>query len=472
MSDFQLPNELPDHPWIQTFKWLKDPLGYMEECAKNYGDVFTLKIGPLFKPQVFVSNPQGIQQIFTTDPKQLDSGLPAGAGSPFLGTNSLLSLEGKTHQRQRKLLTPPFHGERMLTYGELISDITDKVTSEWPIGEVFPVLSAMQEISFQVILKAVFGLKDGERYDQLKESLIAILNPKRPLFRAAALMFPFLRQDLGAWSPWGQYLRLRQQMDDLIYAEIHDRRSQLDPSRTDILSLMMAARDEDGEPMSDVELRDQLITLLVAGHETTASSLGWALYWIHSQTGVREKLLQELDSLGENPDPNNIFRLPYLNAVCSETLRMYPVAMLGLNRLVKSPLKIGGYEFEPGTILVPSIYLTHHREDLYPNSKEFNPERFIERQFAPHEFLPFGGGNRRCIGLAFALFEMKLVLANVLSNYEMEMANSQPVQPIRKGLLSAPGGGVQMIVKQKREKKQPTLQTTDLRLTAPLQDTL
>jgi cytochrome P450 len=454
----QLPAGPQTHPWIQTYQWLKNPLGYMEECAKKYGDTFTLRVGPLFKPQVLISHPQGIQQIFTTDPKQLDSGAPAGSGAPLLGPNSLLSLEGKTHQRQRKLLTPQFHGERMLTYGELINDITKEVTSQWQIGEVFPVLSSMQEISFQVILKAVFGLKDGERCQKLKENLIGILNPKRPLLRVAMIMFPFLRKDLGTWSPWGRYLQLRQQLDELIYAEIQERRSQSDPSRTDILSLMMAIRDEAGEPMTDIELRDELMTLLVAGHETTASSLAFALYWIHSQPGIYEKLLAELDSLGENPDPNAIFKLPYLNAVCSETLRFYPVAMLGLNRLVKSPLEISGYKFETGTIVIPCIYLTHHREDLYPDPQQFKPERFLERQFTPYEFLPFGGGNRRCIGMAFALFEMKLVLANVLSNWHLELAETEPVKPIRKGLLLGPGGGVKMVVKGKRLQNQPVLE--------------
>jgi cytochrome P450 len=430
----------------------------MEECAKSYGDIFTLRVGPVFKPQVLISNPQGIQQIFTTDPKQLDSGAPAGTGTPLLGPNSLLSLEGKTHQRQRKLLTPQFHGERMLNYGELIGDITQQVTTQWQIGKSFPILSSMQEISFQVILKAVFGLKDGERYEKLKENLIAILNPKRPLVRVTMMMFPFLRQDLGAWSPWGRFLRLRQELDDIIYAEIHERRSQLDPSRTDILSLMMGARDEVGEAMTDVELRDELMTLLVAGHETTASSLAFALYWVHSQVGVHEKLLAELDSLGETPDANAIFKLPYLNAVCSETLRLYPVAILGLNRLVKSSLEIADYKFEPGTIIVPCIYLTHHREDLYPDSQQFKPERFLERQFSPSEFLPFGGGNRRCIGMAFALFEMKLVLANVLSNWHLELAESEPVKPVRKGLLLGPGGGVKMILKGKRLQNHSVLQ--------------
>lgn len=454
MPALQLPDGPQTHPWVQTYRWLTSPLEYMEECAKSYGDLFTLTLGPVFKPQVFVSNPQAIQEIFSTDPKYLDSGTAAGIQAPLLGNQSLLALDGKPHQRQRKLLAPPFHGERMLAYGELIREITQQVTDKWQVGETVSMLSSMQEISFQVILKAVFGLAEGERYEQLKDLLITILNPKKPALRALILLFPSLRRDLGAWSPWGEFLRLRQQIDKLIYAEIAERKAEVDSSRTDILSLMMATRDEAGEPMTDVELRDELMTLLIAGHETTATSLTWAMYWIHKQPQVREKLLQELETLQERPEPNSIFRLPYLNAVCSETLRIYPVAINTLNRLVKAPLKIGGYEFAPGTLLIPSVYLTHHREDLYPDSFAFKPERFLERQFSPFEYLPFGGGNRRCLGMAFALFEMKLVLATVVANWEMELTDSQPVQPVRKGLLFGPKGGVPMLIKGRRKQNQ------------------
>ncbi|BAZ28506.1 cytochrome P450 [Cylindrospermum sp. NIES-4074] len=460
MSALNLPKGPQTNLWLQTFKWVTSPLEYLETCTKSYGDIFTLRLGPTFTPRIFVSNPQAIQQIFTTDPKYLDSGTAAGLDLPLLGQNSLLGLEGKPHQRQRKLLTPPLHGERMLAYGELIRDITEQVTNQWQDGKPFSVLSSMQAISFRVILKAVFGLEDGPRYQKLEELLIAILNPKRPVVRAIMFLFPFLRQDFGPRSSWGNFLLMRQQIDEIIYAEIQERRSQPDSSKTDILSLMMAARDEAGEPMTDVELRDELLTLLVAGHETTASSLAWAFYWIHSLPQVREKLLQELDSLGEIPDANAVLRSPYLNAVCSETLRLYPVAAFGLSRLVKAPLEIAGYNLEPGTVVIPCIYLTHHREDLYPNSKQFQPERFLERQFTPYEYLPFGGGNRRCIGMAFALFEMKLVLANVLSSWQLERADSNQVLPIRKGLIFGLSDGVQMRVTGKRSQNQPIRQTT------------
>jgi unspecific monooxygenase len=460
MSNLKLPDGPKTHPWIQTYQWLKDPLGYMEECTEKYGDIFTLRVGPVFKPQVFISNPQAIQQIFTTDTKQLDSGAPAGIQAGLLGKKSLLALEGKPHQRQRKLLMPPLHGERMLSYGDLIREITQEVTNKWQIGEPFNILSSMQEISFEVILKAVFGLREGPRYQELKKLLLKILNPKQPFVRGLLLVFPLLQKDLGAWSPWGKFLRLTDQINKLIYTEIKERQENPDPSRTDILSLMMATKDEEGQPMTDVELRDELMTLLVAGHETTATSLTWALYWIHHLPQVREKLLQELDNLGQQPDANEIFKLPYLNVVCSETLRMYPVAMLALNRLVKSPLEVMGYNLEPGNLVVPCIYLTHHREDLYPDSKQFKPERFLERQFSTSEFLPFGGGNRRCIGMALALFEMKLVLATVLSQWQMELADTEPVKPARKGALLGTGSGVKMVVRGRREQQPRVFETS------------
>ena len=460
MAALKLPNQPQTLPLRHKIQWITKPLDFLETYAQHYGDIFTVPVGLGSEPLVFISNPQAIQEIFSTDPKQLDSGEAAGIRLPLLGEQSLLALDGERHKRQRKLLTPPFHGERMLAYGQLIRNITLTVTKQWTIDKPFSVRSSMQAISFEVILKAVFGLTDGSRYEKLKEVLIARLNPKQPLLQTLTLLFPALQRDLGQWSPWGRFLRQRQQMDALIYAEIAERREQLDPSRTDILSLMMAARDEAGESMTDVELRDELMTLLVAGHETTATSLAWAFYWIHRLPEVRQKLLQELDALGDNPDPNTIVRLPYLNAICQETLRVYPVVMFALPRLVKLPLQIGGYQFEPGTRLSPCIYLTHLREDLYPEPKRFKPERFLERQFAPYEFLPFGGGNRRCLGMAFALFEMKLVLATVLSHWQMELAGSKSIEPVRRGALLAPSEGVPMVVKGIRPENQLILYST------------
>ena len=275
----------------------------------------------------------------------------------------------------------------------------------------FAVRPVMQSISLQVILKAVFGLDSGQRYDQLRQVLCQMLDVFGSPVGAMLLFYPFLQKDWGAWSPWGRFLRLRQQIDDLIYAEISDRHTQPNAEGTDILSLLMAARDPEGQPLSDIELRDELITLLFAGHETTASALAWALYWITYLPDVRTQLLAEIDALDDkaNLDPMTIARLPYLSAICQETLRLYPIAITAFPRVVKQPMTIAGYALESGTVIMPSIYLAHHRAAVYPEPKQFRPERFLERQFSPYEYLPFGGGDRRCIGSAFALFEIDLL---------------------------------------------------------------
>lgn len=450
----------PDGPQtptlLQIIQWSTRPLEFMETCADRYGDCFSAKLGSS-STFVFFSNPQAIEKILTADPKIF------GVNSilrPTVGDNSLILLEGDRHSSQRQLLMPPFHGERMRAYGQLIFQIAEQVTNQWTEDSIITIRPFMQQISLEVILQAVFGLNQGQRCQQLKPLLISLLDfTTSPLIFTLAF-FPALIQDLGPMSP-GRYFALqKQKIDQLIYAEIHERREQPDPSRFDILTLLLSARDEAGQPMTDEELRDELITLLLAGHETTAIALTWALYWIHYLPEVKEKLLKELDTLGLDPDPSAINRLPYLNAVCSETLRIYPIILLTTPRILKSPLQIMGYELEPGTVISPCIYLTHHREDLYPQSKQFKPERFLERQFSPYEYLPFGGGNRRCIGAAFALYEMKLVLATILSRFELALAEPRPVRPVRRGVAMAPADGVRMVLKGQRQDKTRSPQNT------------
>jgi cytochrome P450 len=328
--------------------------------------------------------------------------------------------------------------------------------SQWKMGEPFRVRPSMQEISLQVILSAVFGLHEGERFQALRQLLSSLLDSIGSPLSSSLLFFRWLQKDLGSWSPWGRFVRQRQQIDQLIYAEIEQRREQGDHSRGDILSLLMSARDETGQPMTDEELRDELLTLLFAGHETTASALVWALYWIDHLPEVREKLLSELDALPRDSDPSEISRLPYLSAVVSETLRIYPIAITSFARILKSPFEVMGYQFEPGTALVPVIYLTHRRPDIYPEPERFKPERFLERQFSPYEYLPFGGGNRRCIGLAFAQFEMKLVLATILSRFQLSVSDRRPIKPVRRAVTVAPPGGMRMVATQRQPQKAPS----------------
>lgn len=459
----QLPNPLKTPSLVQQIKWVADPVGYMEKAAQQYPDIFTGRIVGFGDTFVFVNHPQGIQEILNNDRKKFTApGEFNAIGQPIFGDSSIAMLSGASHKRRRQLLMPPFHGERMRAYGQLICNLSEKVFSQLPQEKCFSACVPMQDIALQVILQAIFGLHEGERYEKIKHLLALLLDVFQSPLTSSFLMFPFLQKDLGAWSTWGKFLRLRQQIDDLLYAEIAERRKQLDPNRIDILSMMMSARDEEGEAMTDQELRNELITLMFASHETTAMSMAWGLYWIHYKPEVRSKLLEELESLGDSPDPMSIFRLPYLTAVCNESLRIHPVLMLTLPRVVQEPLELLGHPLEPGTVVAGCIYLAHRREDLYPEPEQFKPERFLERQFSPYEFLPFGGGARRCIGDALALFEIKLVLATILSSYRLALADPKVERLQRRGVSLGPANGVKMIItgQHAHRKSLATLATT------------
>ncbi|MDM9382424.1 cytochrome P450 [Chlorogloeopsis sp. ULAP01] len=435
-------------PLIQLSLTLFRPLETLEEYQKRYGDIFLSKLIGLGQ-FVVLSHPQAIQEIMAADPKVFKSGSANQLLHPLVGDDSMLLLDSDRHQSQRRLLNPAFHGERMRAYGKLICEITEQVTSDWTVGKSFIARPTMQKISLRVILKAVFGIDEGERFEELQRFLSGMLDTFDSPLKSSFLFVKALQKDLGAWSPWGQFVRKREQVNKLIYAEIQERRQQPHLNGEDILSLMMSARDEAGQPMTDRELRDELMTLLFAGHETTASALAWALYWIHKLPTVRDKLLRELESIGEDKDASEITRLPYLTAVCQETLRIYPIALFTFSRILQAPFQVMGYDFEAGTRFSPCIYLIHHREDIYPEPKQFKPERFLERQFSPYEYLPFGGGNRRCLGMAFAMYEMKLVLATILSRWQLSLADNHPVCPVRRGVTTTPAGGVRMVVTAK-----------------------
>jgi len=448
---------------IQVLNWIFRPMPYMVECAKKYGDVFALKLQGNLPPMLFVYSPEAMQQVLGNDQKELEA--PGDLNSIFqylLGKNSVISLSGKAHQRQRQLIMPPFHGERMRTYAELIENITIKVFNQQPKNQSFNIRNITQDITLQVMMEAVFGLYEGERAEKLKHLLCAILEQGGTPWRVIFLYFPKLKETFGISEIWKRQMKKQQQADQLIYQEIKERRENFDPKRTDILNLLMSAEDENGQPMTDAELRDELMTLLVAGHETTATAISWAFYWIHKFPEVKEKLLAELDSLGENYDSNTVFKLPYLTAVCNETLRICPVGMLTFPRRVKTPISLCGYQLEPGTIVMGSIYLAHHREDTYPEHEKFRPERFLEKQFSPYEFLPFGGGARRCIGLAFAQMEMKLILAKVLKTWSIKLVDTHEIKPKRRGLVTGPSSPITLEIQNVRQPKSAILEAAAL----------
>nr|WP_041238073.1 cytochrome P450 [Gloeothece citriformis] len=440
--------------FLQQINWAFDPVSYLETNHQKYPDLFFTQAASGNYPIVYISHPQGIQQILTNDKKLfLASSETNDIFRPLLGDYSLILLEKEPHQQRRQLLAPPFHGERLYSYGQSICRITQEVMNRLGVGNQFTARKITQSITMQVILEVVFGIYEGERYQQLKTLLGKMLDIFNSPVSSAFLLFSALQINLGSWSPWGQFLRQRAKIDELIYQEIAERRANFDPNATDILSLLMSVRYEDGQPMTDKELRDELMTLLVAGHDTTATAMAWGLYWIHHLPEVKEKLLQELATLGNNPDPMEMVRLPYLSAVCNETLRITPVAMLTFPRIAQEPVEVMGYTIEPGTAVLGCMFLTHQREDLYPNPKQFKPERFLENKYSPYEFIPFGGGARRCVGDALAPFELKLVLGTIMSNYELSLADNRPEKLQRRGLTLGPARGVKMIFNGKRQQK-------------------
>ena len=444
---------LPDGPkspaLLQLIQWIVDPLKYLETNAHKYGDMFTVHMTG-FPTYVIISHPQAVKELFTADVKQFDAGRTNGILMSLLGDNSIVALDGDRHKRKRKLLMPPFHGERLQFYSQTICEITQKIAKKWQKNQPFFMRKVMQEITLEVIIQVIFGIKDGERYHQLKPLVAKMLDSLASPFEAS---FMFLKVLQKLWIPNSPWRKMKQQtanIDKLLQAEIDDKRNNSDLMGNDILSLMMLAKDEDGEPMSDQELKDELMTLLVAGHETTATALAWAFYWVHHLPEVKEKLLEELSQCGDDFNPMQVAKLPYLTAVCQETLRIYPVGQLTFGRMTNYPIKIMGHQFDKETMLTACMYLTHQQEDLYPNPKQFKPERFLERQYSPYEFYPFGGGNRLCIGYALAQLEMKLVLATILSNYQLSLAKDQVIKPERRGFTVAPSNGVKMVMENQK----------------------
>ncbi|MEW5849827.1 MAG: cytochrome P450 [Myxococcota bacterium] len=432
----------PSLALLQSYNWITRAYPYLDECAAKYGDPFAIEF-PGFGRFVLVSNPEAIKEIFLASPEVMRAGQGNEILRPVLGDNSLLLLDGEKHKRQRQLMTPPFHGARMRAYGDDILRVARERLSRWKAGEELSVHPTMQEISLEVILHAVFGVGDDPEYPRYKALLARALES----LGSAALFIKALQVDLGPITPWGRYRDAAEQLERMLNAELTRRRETGLAERKDILSLMMSARDESGQPMTDTELREEAFTLLTAGHETTATALAWALFWIHSVPGVRERLVNELKALGENPTTEAVTACAYLDAVCQETLRLYPIIPI-VARKLSTPFTVMGYELPAGATVAPCIYLTHRREDLYPEPTAFKPERFLARKFSPYEYLPFGGGVRRCIGAPFALYEMKLVLWEVMRRFELELDMSPEPRAVRRSVTLAPAEGTRVKVRR------------------------
>jgi cytochrome P450 family 135 len=388
----------------QTVAWALAPTWVMDQCARRLGDAFTLTFAPSGLKLVMVGDPQAVKQVFTAPPEVAPSGAGSSPIAPVLGERSVLTLTGREHMRQRKLLLPPFHGERMREYEDVIVQATRRDMASWPLGEPMRMQSHTRSITLEVIVRAVFGV-ETERMGPLKQAIRELAEPVRVLAVLRALM----SRPTGA-RPTGALGRALDRLDELIYAEIARRRSESDiEQRTDIMSLLLLARDEDGEAMTDVELRDELVTLLLAGHETTATSVAWALERLVRHPEKLARLTAEIDAAGESGGGEE-----YMTAVVNETLRVRPVVGIVV-RVLNEELRVGSYVLPKGTRVAPSIYLTNRNAQVYGDPEAFRPERFLEATTETFSWIPFGGGIRRCIGASFAQMEMKVMLRTMLS---------------------------------------------------------
>jgi cytochrome P450 len=419
---------------LQSIGWWSRPTAYMERCRARYGKRFTIRLLGQ-SPFVILSDPDEIKQVFTAPPDVLHPGEGARILEPVIGANSVILLDEDPHMRQRKLLLPAFHGEKMQRLSGLMGELAEREVASWPTGEPIPLHGRLQRLTLEVILRAVFGLQRGAQLDELRDLMTEVL-----AFGESPLsLLPPAQRLLAGRGPVGRMERVGARADAMIYALIEERRQDSGDGE-DVLSMLLGARDEDGEPMSPAELRDELVTALVAGHETTASQLAWALERIAREPGVQRRLHEELDDGSDDA---------YLTATINEILRRRPVVPNAEPRLVKQPVQIGDIEYQPGVVLFASAYLVHHDAAIYPDPYAFRPERFLDQTPGTYTWIPFGGGRRRCLGASFALLEMKIVLRAALTCYELRSTGGPPEITRRRGITFSPSGGSRVILDER-----------------------
>ena len=421
---------------LHTLLTMVDMKRFFQACAERYGDPFLVRL--VVGDVVVTGKPEGLREIFTAEPATFVP-LSVAPLQPIAGDHSMLLLGGERHRQHRKLLMPPFHGERMRAYGALLQEIAHRSVAELSRGNPLTALHLSQMISLEVIIRAVFGVQQPERVRLFKEATREFLDS----YTAPLTFMPPLRRPLGGVGPWDRFQRQATRYEAMLEEEITARRASRAEGQ-DILSLMLATRDEDGQPMSEAELKDELRTLLLAGYETTAIGMAWALYYIHRLPEVRTRLLDELAALGPAPTAEQLVQQPYLSAVCDEALRIHPVLPATSRKLV-APFTLRGWSLPAGVGVMASILLAHGDPALYPEPERFRPERFLERKYSPFEYLPFGGGARRCLGAAFALYEMKIALGSLLAAHRFTLAEDRPVPPTRRNVAFGPRGGVRLI---------------------------
>ena len=426
---------------LQDVGWIARPLPWLERCRARYGDVFTLNIAQE-GAWVMLADPDHVKQVFTGDPDVFHAGEGNIVLRPVLGPHSVLLLDGAAHMAQRRLMLPSFHGERMQRYESVMTEVAEQEVARWPVGQPFTLLSRMQSVTLEVIMRAVFGFREPDRLAEMRARLVRMIASTTQMRHMVmmALLGPDRVESVALFR------RALEPVDEMLIDEARRRRTADDlDERDDVLSLLVQARHEDGRPMSDAELRDELLTLLVAGHETTATALSWAIERLIRHPEKWERLREEALS-GEDT---------YADAVAKETLRLRPVLPIVVRRLTQ-PVEIGGWTLPAGAQVTPCIHLVHRRPDVYPEPHAFRPERFLEQPAGTYTWIPFGGGVRRCLGGTFAMFEMKTVLKVIAREAALRPARHQSERIARRVITLVPARGAEVVMEPRRS--QPRLE--------------
>lgn len=412
---------------------MRDPYPWMLSFAARYADPATTPILGA-DPIVLTWHPDGAKAVFTADPDTFTSGVN-DALAVIVGEGSIFLMAGARHRRARKLLAPPFHGERMRAYGERMRGAARRRAATMPTGREFSLLEVTQGITLDVIIEAVFGVRDEARVAEFHEGIVALVAAFGPTVAMRAL-----QRDLWGLSPWAHFKKKADALHAKMAALLDEKRS---APGDDVVSLLLAVRDEAGDALSPAEVAEQLLSFVIAGHETTATTLAWAMDQLHRDPALLARLRAELDALGPAPDPDAVAKCALLEAVCNETLRRFPPVPMVTRRLEKE-LTVRGFALPAGTTVAVGLYMAHHRAEVFDAPMEFRPDRFVGRTYSPFEFMPFGGGARRCLGAAFALYEMKLVLAELLAAGTYTLCEKGPVpRNFRIGTFG-PATGVRM----------------------------
>lgn len=441
--------DLPPGPgtpsWWQLWRFTHEPLALLDEGRSRWGDAFTLNIGG-YGRFVMLSDPEAVREVFRGEPESLHSGEANEIFRASLGPSSVLLLDEAPHQRQRRVLVPPLKGERMRAFFEAMRDETLAAAARWPKGTPFAALPDMRKITLRVILRTGLGIAAGPELDAFERKVETMLASGRQ--RHAVIMMKVVPIHRLSKSRWVPFFRQLNDLNDLLFAFIAARRRGEKPPVTEnVLDELLAARHEDGDPLNDQEVRDALFTILIAGHDTTALALSWALAEIVPRAEVMARVRDELREVagGLPPTADQLPKLEYLDGAIREALRLRPVVPFVV-RLTKRPFTAGGREYPPGVVLCPCAYLVHRRADLFPEPEQFRPERYGERKYGPHEWFPFGGGQRVCLGMPFALYEMKVVLATLFSRVPLRRPEGARSRAIRIGVVLGPDDGARVVV--------------------------